>query len=350
MSHTPWYNREDGILQALKSLKGFNELLSARARACYVYNDRLDDFIVLGRYSFDSCGNTSVICGENILKDMYPDIPDVLTREEVFRFMKLKGHSDPSLQSVMTTQDIPNHRVKCPICSRGWTMENIHDAHGVRKDDTILLDSHFIGKTLGELREIFSARRDALYRLMPQRFLQHPRFIDLSLKYPNAEEDWKKEIKVNDHGFVGDKEGIDDDYVICDGDSLLFSILTTYHKDCYKKMISDNEEQYMKDLFGAAGFQNISLNPTKNQYDSSQLAPPWFHVETEFGVFLVGQRRRVLVIDWSAILNDQKSSIELLPLFDSEEVTKEKNFIHAWSKKDAVYYLTRIRKYLRNNA
>lgn len=77
-----------------------------------------------------------------------------------------------------------------------------------------------------------------------------------------------------------------------------------------------------------------------NGYDSgwSQKHLPWFVVTTSVGRITIGWRRRVIAIDWSETCGTKTSG----ELFPTEDVTKDKTSIHAWSIDKARAYVAAI--------
>ena len=77
-----------------------------------------------------------------------------------------------------------------------------------------------------------------------------------------------------------------------------------------------------------------------NQYCSQPCCygRPWFEVTTSVGLFVVGWRKSVLVVDWSG------TDVTLLAdkLFPDEAVTKIGRLIHAWSYDKAREYIEKI--------
>ncbi|HXC05521.1 MAG TPA: hypothetical protein VNZ86_12255 [Bacteroidia bacterium] len=67
---------------------------------------------------------------------------------------------------------------------------------------------------------------------------------------------------------------------------------------------------------------------------------PWFRVTTKVGVIVIGWRKRVISIDWSATFPyGTKTADELFP---DEDVTKDTRGIHAWSIEKAKQYIDAI--------
>lgn len=65
---------------------------------------------------------------------------------------------------------------------------------------------------------------------------------------------------------------------------------------------------------------------------------PWFDITTSIGHFIVGWRKRVLVVDWNGTVGTKTSD----EIFADLTVTKEARMIHAWNLVDAKSYIKTI--------
>lgn len=113
------YYSKEGIAEAIKTLEGFDELRRLRRIAHYENNENLDEFVVLGRWLFDTCGNC-------MGAEKPFNVDPVLTKTEFFEAIgrdKRVGFGIPT--------SIPGDRDICPFCNRGWSIRNIHDCYRV---------------------------------------------------------------------------------------------------------------------------------------------------------------------------------------------------------------------------
>ncbi len=96
----------------------------------------------------------------------------------------------------------------------------------------------------------------------------------------------------------------------------------------------------MKSLFTDAGFTPIYVNLIENQYsgDPFYYNDPWLEATTQKGIIVIGWRKRVINIDWSASDVDVDSE----KLFEGEDTTKYEKYVHAWGYDKAVEYLTKL--------
>jgi len=126
------------------------------------------------------------------------------------------------------------------------------------------------------------------------------------------------------------------------------------------------KEQEANSFFLLAGFRVNHLVETPNQYmnihnsvcdmyieDANNnhayaiklinnlkfiIEKPWWLVFTDFGVFKIGWRKRVIEISWRLI-----DTVIVGEDITKDDVTKSNSYIHAYGNAKAVEYLTRIR-------
>lgn len=252
----PWYDTIKGVKKSLKSLGTFQRLLSERRTAGYNRNERLNEFYVLGRYWLDTCGNCCKIQGY-VPKVELPKIPDVLTRDKFLVYIKKNSvNGEDTMISSSYESGLPHEGVICPVCKKEWDIGNCHDTMVLHKTEVFPL-SDLVGKTLGEVKMTYAKRNDAIYRMQSDILIRNDRFIDLSPEYPKPEHDWQKGVVKNEKGWVSERDGIMDDYVIQENDEGFFNIWTYYHGDCHLKSVADDpvflgENGHFKNLAGAA--------------------------------------------------------------------------------------------------
>lgn len=111
-----------------------------------------------------------------------------------------------------------------------------------------------------------------------------------------------------------------------------------YHTSCWRFRQLCKSLQHFEKIFKDAGFDEVVLTQTPNQYDQKSLVrEPWFYVDTVLGKFLIGLRRHVIHIDWEAIGHDMSG------LFEDVQQTKGPHHIHAYGADQASEFLRRIR-------
>jgi len=346
----PWYDTIRGIQGALISLEAFMKLVSERHTAGYSRKKRLNEFYILGRYWMDTCGNCGKISGW-IPKEQIDNLPDVITRDDFWAFVKenIDDAERVSISSGMSSE-LPHNGVTCPVCRKGWTIHNCHDTVVRHKTETLSL-ADFVGGILGDVKARFAERTDANYRMQNDILIRNDRFIDTSPKYPGSKEKWEQVIVKNERGWISERDGINDYYVIQEGDEGHFNIWTYYHGKCNDLNIAFKETERFQDIFEKSGFRYCVFNQIPNKYCSCKRCSPWFKVETEFGTITIGWRKRVINIDWSSMEETLRKCGELpkqsiASLFNGENVTKGATSIHAWGWKKAEEYLTKIYKTL----
>ena len=252
----PWYDTKEGITEAIISLEGLNNLVRERHSAGYNREERLGQFYILnGRYSTDTCGNFCTVSG--IPKNIpFSDIPAVMTQEEFFEFLKERAGKHHLICSSFDGGQLPRANLLCPYCGKGWDINNCYDVVLRQQHKTIKL-ADFVGKILAEVRLAYSQKTDAIYFMQPDILIHHDRFIDLSPRYPDTDKEWQKDIVVNDNGWVGEKDGIDNCYIIQEGDEGFFNVWTYFHSNCHLKSVAEDTEflgkdGHFKNLAGAA--------------------------------------------------------------------------------------------------
>ncbi|MFW0861981.1 MAG: hypothetical protein ACKKL6_00115 [Candidatus Komeilibacteria bacterium] len=338
----PWYDTKEGIAQHVTSLNKLNILEQARHEAYYQRKERLNEFIVLGKWNLDTCGN--FMKGDLDLKTIMPNIPDVLTRKE---FAEYCAEHWPKSRSSMTgwqgSSDIPPEDLVCPHCGTGWTIESCFDVIMYR-DSTVISMTNYVGKTLAEVQAHFSEIKDAVYRIGGDLVIRSDAYIDNSPKYPNPEQDWEKDIVVNESGWLRRSDGISNDYVVKEGDECYFDIWTLYHHECNEKRLELEYGEKFTDIFTAAGFTSLQIDSIPNQYCRCEYCAPWYKVQTEYGTFTIGWRKRVININWEEV--DPQNKLDLESLFEKEKTTKGSTGIHAHGWDKAQEYLTLIKNKL----
>lgn len=155
------YDTTDGIRSYLTDLDGVHRLFKARHQAGYDRHEPLHEFLVLGRYRLDTCGNNMLTTFEfgykvdaNFLCDGFqPVVPwaDV---------MKI-----PKLRCTSTFEYPPTSQHVCDECGEGWTIANMYDSERIRnhEDDSFRYEHrvcHKLSKeraTTAYYREILDA-------------------------------------------------------------------------------------------------------------------------------------------------------------------------------------------------
>ncbi len=341
----PWYDTKEDIAGSIGSLEDFNELIGQRRTAGYERQEMLKEFVIFGCYYLDKSGNCWK-AEDRFSRDNLPGITDVLTRDEFWKYIRRHVINVVSIGYSYDDGKIPIPDLRCSFCGKTWTVENCHDTV-VRDEKLIVTLSDFIGMTLGEVKKAYFDRRDAIYQTHDGSLIRNDRFIDPTPICPDSEYEWERRVVKNRNGWVGKDQGISDDYVIQPGDQGMFSVDRYYHRECNRINSLKEKEGQFSDIFKKAGFTVISMQSIPNEYCSCELCAPWFLVNTEFGVFKIGWRKRVINIDWCAV--NVPPNVDIISLFVDEDVTKGNNNIHAWGWEKVEEYLTKIYNMLSNN-
>ena len=337
----PWYDTTGGITLTLTSLFGLNQLVAERYKAGYDRKERLNQFYILnGRYHLDTCGNCGTV---SVTPDGFTSqVPLVITHDDFFKLLNAFTDDDSAYTiTTMNGGNLPEANLFCPYCNKGWSIDNCYDSVVYHTTEVFPLVD-FVGMTLAEVKLTYGMKSDAVYRMQPDILIRNDTFIDTSPKYPDADEDWKKDIVINKNGWVDKKWlatkcGDADHYVIQNGDEGFFNIWTYFHRECNHKRLAEKEERKLRIIFEKAGFREVKMTEIPNQYYSCETCAPWFDVETKFGTIRIGWRKRVIAISWG-----MSSMGNLLYLFKDEDVTKKETEIHAWGWDKAEDYLSRI--------
>lgn len=333
-----WYNTKDGIEPSLKTLAGLNKLFEARGKAGYGRKETLAEFIVLGTWQLDSCGNAMKAI-EMTPKMAYAQhgkliIPSVVTPAEVWDTLTRFTGEHVSL-SFGFKSDLPQAQLVCPCCGNPWTVHDCDDVV-VRHETKVVPVGELSGLTLGEYKAMMDGRTDAAYLVQPDVPVRNDAHIDKSpdLDFPT--------LSKNERGWLREKNLLEkyriprtDDYVIRGGDEVMLNVWTYYHKACHRSEINSAERTSFAKIFSDAGVEVLKWSDTANEYCQCNKCRTWMLAKTKFGTFKIGWRKRVINIEFDGGIN-------LKDLFADQDVTKGKDFIHAWGVEKATEYVGKI--------
>ena len=359
------------IEKYLTNLSDFLDLLDLRSDLHHKNGFTLGDFYVLnGKYHLDQFGQIGKVLDGMTQMSKFFDIPLLMSDYEMHEIRKAynkkinavtreetEGLSWDEIDKLhenrpyelgisisLGNSSIPEKNTICPYCEKGWDINNIDDCIKTRsewKDFPIkemglyemLYD--FKGQPISKFWDFIQMRTDAIYHQITDNgsSVNNPKWIDDTPdpKYPTC--------KMNEGGFYKGK--IDENYILQDGDHVNFLVSKYFHKDCNKKNLKETETEKFKECFENAGFKKIKLLPIPNEYCQCDICTDWFNVVTKFGVIKIGWRKHVINIDWSDCYSDEADGTKI---FQEEDVTKDKNYIHAWSWEKCTEYLIKLRK------
>lgn len=319
------YDTVEGVAAYARTLDGLNELSRLRHEAGYVRRERLESFLILGRWSTDSNGNFSLA---KVSRGDAGSLPPVVTHGELFRLL-------PGVRLECPVEsDLPPARVVCTVCKKRWTVQNAYDVR-VRRSTEVVPLKDWVGKTIGEMRRAYAERTDGVWFMQSDIQWRNDRLIDLSPlpDYPTLKANEKGWYPGQDRSSVRE---IDDEHVIEAGDDAFFNVQRFFHSKCHEEDLAAWYLKHFTDIFSGAGFKDFRLKPIPNRYCSCESCGPWFEASTPVGTFTVGWRKRVINIDWPDFGKDVRH------LFKEENVTQGASNIHAYGAEKAKEYLGKI--------
>lgn len=307
-----WYNEKATIELSLTSLKNFNELINERYKAGYERRERLNEFVIMGVFYLDNCGN----CGKIIHSEK--NRPLVQTTNEAAFYLENRSRT-------VSGSVVPPHDAECPCCNQGWTLKNCYDSFCQSNVKYFNLND-FIGKNILEVIKYFHSLKKIPHYMNLNQSIRNDRLIDLTLD--------KYNLPKNKRGWM---DNIPNNYIIQAGDEGFVHTFTYLHLNCQEKYISNQWITNYKEILNNAGQENIEFEETENEYcGSRQCCGPWIKIHHRLGTITMGWRKRVIDIDWT------NTGVNFLDLFPDEHVTKSQYNIHAWSSEKASEYLKKI--------
>lgn len=331
------YNTVKGIETYLTSLEGLNKLVRDRHEAGYDRKEPLGDFIILGHWRTDTCGNFDKCTFELDYKPadhFHEKLPPVILTDHLLENAKNLG-LNLSVSSGGGS-GVPPPFVVCPECDKGWTLANAYDTK-VRTDDRIV--PLHPGKSIADREKDWDGNKEGVFRFGPEPSVRNAKFIDLTL-HP----EYKGRV-VNEKGWryhhpPFEHERLKKDYIAEEGDECSLTVFIYEHKRCAELRKARWSREFFEGILSGAGFKNHVMNEIPNEYCHCEVCGPWFLARFPFGDIKIGWRKRVINIDWSNTGKDLGS------LFEKEDITKGAHIIHAWGKEKAIDYLERIREAL----
>lgn len=338
------YDSVSGILEAIKTLQGLNDLAKERRVAGYDRDERLHIFYVYIQpylWLLDSCGNMMRAPDINLI-----GIPQVFLQDDDCYLSMLRQFDEQRLSASFGSNRRlapSDNEVYCPECKKQWTIRNCGDV--VVNRETVNFDcDEYIGRTINFVKESIQWQSGKVYTTQPDHLIQNDRFIDLSPAYPDSKDDWEKSSSLvkNRSGWVGERDGINDEYVLQSGDKLYVNQWIFLHELCDKQRIVRETTETFRALLDRSGFEGVAMVTIPNEYWKYPDSPPWFLFQSHGipGTIKIGWRKRVINIDWS------DTNLALQYLFEGEHTTIENSYVHAHGYEKASEYLLRIASYI----
>lgn len=169
----PRYDTYPGLHRALTSLEELNDTLRQRHNAGYNGGERLFEWVILGRFYLDSCGNAMKYVGDHIPAVMFPGIPEVLDRQAFFEYVQrnLPGQECPSFTASMG-DDIPPANLICPECGARWTVKDCHDTV-VSHETRVVSLKDFVGRPLSAAKKLWAKSEHTVWRIQPEKSVRN---------------------------------------------------------------------------------------------------------------------------------------------------------------------------------
>lgn len=323
------YDSEEGIVSFLKHYPHFHAVLAER-RATAERGESLDRFVVLRAFVLDEFGQLGKLDG-NTIKMLHAASAPLCMSHDSFQALL-----PPDFRYSVTLLEpvyLPPVNVTCPVCGKYYGTDDCHDV-AVWKENTDVPLNDFVGRQFWEVRHSFKSRHDAGYSFYPDMIIRNDRFIDPRPKPYFGD----GQSAINNHGWVGETDGIGDWYVIQPGDESNCQRTTYFHHGCFRSWMTEKSRKEFETVFQSAGIvpEGI-LEAVPNEYGSFEYNGAWFVASTSYGKLRIGWRKRVIEI---VLLDDWP--IDCAALFADEGVTVGRQLVHAWSHEKATQYLNRI--------
>jgi len=130
------YDTAEGLDRTIQTLSDIHDVRHERHKAGYERHENLNEFIVLGRFWMDTCGNFMPCTFDHYDGQkkydadwLHNSLPKVVTLDQV----KITG---VSITGNMDT-NLPKPGDKCEECGDEWTLENCHDVTPYRHENNI---------------------------------------------------------------------------------------------------------------------------------------------------------------------------------------------------------------------
>lgn len=349
-SLTPYdYNTTAGIAKQILEggLEGLNRVIEARSAFYRRKKGDLSQFVILGRFVFDTCANVGRISefGSRTVAqpaDVDPKFPTVMRLKPFFGWAVQYFYENASDEELapydwdnegLSRRELcqkkatlshshgssaypPSNNRLCMECQRGWDIENCHDLHVQSGFDWIDV-SQFVGQTLGNVRTM----------------------IDASSKIFRQEQPFNNNDGPILRGTHEDHEQVADitaDYIIQSGDLCRGYVWDCYHRQCWQDKLDNKTRDEFSDVLHNAGFAPFEMEKTTNRYGSGSYNGTWWKIRWDNQELTMGWRKRVIDISWDTPIH----------IVTSDDVTKSSKNVHAWNYEKATEYLKTIKERL----
>jgi hypothetical protein len=257
----PAYDTKEGIAASLDSYEQLYALFRERHRAGYERHERLQEFVILGRFSADALGNWWTMRFERPLPPTFAAaLPPVMSPTEFHAALAQLGRDGILYSAGSSTGplgSLPPPQMTCAHCGlAGWTVENCHESEADSgfDDDSLSLEP-YVGKTLTEVQAALDSRTDGIYTLYAT--VRNDRWIEPEGRL-GREEGWRS------HQDETDPIGMD--HVAVPGDEASVYVLRFYHAVCRGQIRKDERTaarsdavEAFKEMFSETGFGNVRV-------------------------------------------------------------------------------------------
>lgn len=301
------YNTKESILEGIKNLTTFNEMLDVRRQQFKAISSAShnfgSEFVVLGKWLLDRFGQVLQIT--RIQDGNYHDIKihdtNILS---LYEFNQILKPFNAFYTASFTGFKIPSENTRCACCNKYWT---IHDI-----DDVTVQHNNI---------EMSELSIDILTEFKTKTDLTAIKIKQLTEKL-NELTGWDWLPFIEEDGSV--KE---------------FSIDKYYHKACNLKVINNELKEKVNTIFFIAGIEVLGIVRTENTYGSESYRGDWLIVDTNLGHFKLGWRKRVIEVNYNMI-DDKYTAIT--------EHTVAPGMEHVYSYEDLIQALINFKLYLNN--
>lgn len=313
---SPRYNNPfDIAAHYLNDLEGLNRLAADRRQA-KKDGIPLSVFYVLGRWIFDQFAQ---VCPLGDRHNKAPaelgTCPPVMTPEQVQLFMR-----DDTLAQVFDWPFPPEY-VSCSACGEKWTIHNARDFMHHETSEEVPIES-FVGSPLSDITEIPE------FHQLKKHFVTHDMIYS---DHPPEEVETREAMNGNRWRYV------DKDYVVQSGDRASVRVMSFTHKACYQRVAERRTRVKFEEAFSKAGYPRVNLITRKNEYCPCESCTPWYSAQVAGSLpFKLGWRKSVINLSW------EETGMELPDLFEGEDVTRDRYYIHAHGYEKLAQYLTKL--------
>jgi len=242
------------------------EMIKDRHKAGYEDKKRLDEFVVLGSYYLDTCGNCLKASPECRPLNIVPTLPKVITKGEFETIIRCLPKDKQRILWDFKNNLPPANNV-CSHCGKPWTLNTCYNIR-VENDSIVYPLKDFIGKTFKDVISWTKTIKDKAWmvRFDDRMLVRNDKYIDLT---PHPEYTY---LKINERGWVGKNEGITINHIIEEGDEVYINEWKYFHPECMRQVISTRLVEHMKNPeLSYTDLPNLAGNEEADLYVEAEL-------------------------------------------------------------------------------